>query len=279
MFAAFISAISSASNDVMLKTLLGKWKVPLKQYLPGIFILLAICMLAISPFGFQFDGEKAFTLKFILFFAGMIGTAVIWNTLIAKSLQKEALHEYELIILMAPLITMLMAGILFPEERESKAFIAGVVASVALAVSRIRKHHLVFSTSAKGTLLAVFFMGVESIFVKELLVVFSPVLLNCARVIVIAIVFLYIYKPSFKNIAPKNVGLMAVSAVFGAMIMVAKFTAFKQIGVVQTTLILLLGPVLTYAASYFYFKEKKNFMRDALAAAVVIIAIAYVNII
>jgi drug/metabolite transporter (DMT)-like permease len=58
--------------------------------------------------------------------------------------------------------------------------------------------------------------------------------------------------------------------------MVLKFYGFQNLGVVETTLILILGPFLVYFFSTYYFKEKM-FKRDILAAAVVVGCILYVT--
>ncbi len=278
MFAALLSAICTASGDVFNKILLGRRKMPLSQYLPAIFIFLALLCGVASVFFFKFDLQLALSVKFILLLLIMIASATIWNILLARGLQKEPLHEYELIILFAPLATMLLASIVYPVERNIHILLAGLFSSLILICSRIRKHHFALSKGARGTLLAIIFIAIEAVVIKELLLAYSPVFLNFIRVSALALTFLIIYKPKPQVEALTNFPLLLLASIAGSCVMIFKFIAFSRIGVVETTLILLLGPVLTYLASYFYFEEKKNFKRDALTAAVVIGMIVYVTI-
>ena len=279
VFAAILSAIGIAGCDITNKVLLSKWRLPIKQFIPFLFIILIFVSALVIPFGFRLDTTLAFSAKYVILFVLMIASAVIWNIFFYRSMQKETLHEFELIILMSPLVTVLLAGIFLPTERNLHIFIAGIVSTLALFLTRIKKHHLQFSKAASGAFVAVVFIAVEAVILKELLAIYSPAVLYFVRVVIISLVMVLIYKPTAGAIKGKEWLVLVISAMFGVLQMVFRFFAYWKIGVVETTMILLLGPVLTYIASYFYFREKKNFVRDALAAAVVIVAIVYVNIV
>lgn len=275
LFTAIIAACFGASGDVVNKYLLSKLKLSLRDYLPYVFILLTAVSLLIIPVGFYFNSD-GFNFTYLILFLLMCGSAIVWNVLLAKSMQSEPLHEYELIILTAPLVTVLLAAVFLPEERNFQVILVGIVASLALIFTRIRKHHLVLSKSAKRTFLAVIFIAIEAILLKKLLVVFSPAFLYFCRVLILAIVFYIYYKPKnpVLKFTPVRTGLI-VASICGTGVMVLKYYAFRSIGVVETTVILLLAPVLTYLASYFYFKERQNFKRDLACAIVIIGCIIY----
>lgn len=275
MLSAFLASLSLAGNDVVLKYLLGKLRLPLKYYLPYVFLFLTL----ISAVALRIDSEilpGAFGLGFLALFAVMIAVAALWNVLVAESLQTESLSEYELILLMTPLVTIILAAIFLPAERNIHVFMAGIVASLALVATRIRKHHLVFSKSAKRTMMAVILMSIESIVLAKLLEAYAPPVLYFARVFVIGIVFFYIYRPDtnvFKH-RDATTGLV-LAAILGSLLMILKYYAFRSIGVTETTIILLLGPILTYLASYFYFHERRDFRRNLVGAGVISACIIY----
>jgi drug/metabolite transporter (DMT)-like permease len=70
--------------------------------------------------------------------------------------------------------------------------------------------------------------------------------------------------------------LTILSAMFGVVQMVLKFYGFKNLGIIETTMILILGPFLVYMASSVFFKEK-FYKRDVAAAIVAILCILYVQ--
>ncbi|MEI6040546.1 MAG: EamA family transporter, partial [Candidatus Berkelbacteria bacterium] len=267
------AAIFGGSADVFNKILLGKMKMGTKNYLPIIFVMLAFISLFLIPLNFYFSVE-ALSWKLILILILMIVSAGAWNVLLAKSLETEPLHEYEVIILMSPLVTVILAAIFLPIERNLVTFIAGIVSSIALVLSRFRKHHFVVSKTAKQTMLAVVLIGVEAVCLKILLNYYSPTLLYFIRVTILAIVYLVYYKPDFSLLKKFDLTkIMILTALMGTGVMVLKYYAFQKIGLVLTTIILLIAPIITYLASYFYFKEKKNFGRDAICAIVISICI------
>jgi drug/metabolite transporter (DMT)-like permease len=93
----------------------------------------------------------------------------------------------------------------------------------------------------------------------------------------VAIAFLIIYKPNLQKLSKESYAMIMVSSILGVIQMVLKFYGFQSLGVVETTMVLLLGPIFVYAFSYFFFGEKKLFLKDALAAGVIVSCIIYVN--
>jgi drug/metabolite transporter (DMT)-like permease len=275
---AFFAAILGAGGDISAKYVLAKMKLPLKQFLPFIFILLAIFSLCIAPFGFYLH-QAAFTFINIFLFLLMITFAITSNVLLSKSMQTEPLHEYEMIILMSPLLTIILAEIFLPSERNVNIFLAGLIASLALIIARMRKHHLVLNKNMKQTSLAVLLLAGESILLKHLLDFYSPAFLYFIRVLLVAIVFIFVYRPDAKVLKFTSVlTWLAASAAFGTITMILKLFAFKNIGLVETTIIFLLMPIVTFSASYFYFDEHRNFKKDVVCASIVLLCIIYVTI-
>lgn len=273
MFFAFIAAIFGGSADVVNKILLSKMKMALKDYLPIVFIILAVISLFLVPMNFHFD-PQAFSLKMILILIIMIISAGIWNVLLTKSMQTEPLHEYEVIILTSPFVVVLLAAIFLPSERNLVTFIAGIISSLVLVLTRFRRHHFVVSKTAKQTMLAVLLIGVEAVCLKMLLNFYSPSLLYFIRVLILAITFSVIYKPDFSVLKKfETAKLLILASLMGTGVMVLKYYAIQNIGLILTTIILLIAPLITYIASYFYFKEKKDFGRDAICAIVISICI------
>ena len=273
MITAFFAAIFGGAGDIINKTILGRMKMGIKNYLPLVFLLLTLVTLIFLPINFYFNHD-AFLFWNIVVFVIMLASAGVWNVMLAKSLETEPLHEYEVIVLMSPFITVVLAAIFFSSERHIIAFLAGLISSAVLIISRFNKDHLVISRTAKMTLFAVFLIAVESICIKWLLNFYSPALLYFIRVLILTIIFMAFYRPDFSILKnAKNFNLILISAILGAGVMILRYYAFGSIGLVPTTIIMLLSPLFTYIASYYYFNEKKNFKKDLICAVVIIACI------
>lgn len=278
MIAALLSSIGYAGSVIADKTILAIFRLPIKIYIPLTFTVLAIFSLIFLPFfGFVDFGRINFI--YIVLFLVMIVIAIIWNIFYYQSLQKENLHEFELIMLLSPLATIIFAEIFLPSERNLGVTIVALLASTTFVLSRLRGHHIVLSKTAKKTILAMLLMSFESILFKELLVVFSPVALYFARTALIAVVFLFVYRPSFGQVHLRPMLFTLASASFAFINMVLKLYGFEKLGVIETTMILLLGPLLVYAFSYYYFRERRYYKYDIACAIVVILCIIYTAVI
>jgi len=273
---AIIASLGYAGGVIADKIILSKYRVPLWRFAPLLFIWLCVIVAIFVPFWGTIDFGKLITLKYTALFFGMILVAVIWNVFYYRGIQKEEIHEFELIMLLSPLFTIIFAEIFLPSERSLPVFIAAIIASAALIATRFRRHHFKISKTTWQTILAMALMSLESIFIKNLLGVMSPVMLYFMRTGVIAIVFLIIYRPKLFQMPKEAYGLIILSAIAGVVQMVLKFYGFQNLGVIETTLILVLGPFLVYFFSTYYFKEKL-LKRDIFAAAVVVGCILYVT--
>lgn len=274
MLQAFFASVGYAGGVAIDKILLCKEKLPIRIFMPLLFIFLAIITAFLLP-SYGAINWQNFTFKYFLIFVLLIFVVVVWNKFYYRGIQRESLHELELIMLLSPLATIILAMIFLPSERNFGIFLAGVIASIAFIWSRLKRHHLKLSVTAKGTILAMLLMSFESVLIKMLLDVFSPASLYFIRTFVVAIVFYLMYKPSFRGTSPGLAFLTVISALFGVMQMVLKYYGFKDLGVIETTIVLLLGPFMVYAFSYFYFHEKSSYKKDLTCAMVVIACIVY----
>lgn len=277
MFTALLAALGIAGSDTTSKKLLDDKEYPIKRYLPLLFLLLAVITAIFVPFSFHFDAGKAFSFKYLIIFAAMIFAAVSWNIRYYTSIKKETLHEFELVLLLTPITTVILASIFYKDERDTGLFIAALIASGALIFSRIQKQHIILTQNIKRTLLAMFFMAVEVLLLKTLLDAYSPTFLYLIRTIILCMIYVIIYKPRLTDYRPDIplVPLIIVNSAFGVLQMVMKYYSYHALGIVETTTILLIAPIIVYAVSYFYFLERRNFKKDAIAATIIIGCILY----
>lgn len=274
----FVAAVADAVSVIIDKIALGKQRLPLKHFIPLLFIFLFILTSILVPFLGGIDYEMAIQEKYLFFFGLMIALAVTWNIFYYQSIQKEKLHEHEMIIMLFPAVTILLASILLPGEYDRRIFIASMAAAGALAVSRLEGGHFKFNQYSINLVVAVMLMATEILIIKELLKVYSPVSLYALRTGVLGLFFILYYRPKLKDTPRESVLYVLASAGLGALFMILRFYGYKDLGVVHTTLILIMSPFLVYLASAKFFGEKIK-LRAKVAAIIIMICITYVTIV
>lgn len=276
MIEAFIASLGYAGGVVSDKFVLSRYRVPVMRFVPLLFLWL----MAITAVFLPLWGSAHYNLlsdwHYLAIFGAMIVVAVTWNIFYYQGIQKEDLHEFELIMLLSPLVTIMFAEVFLPAERNVSVLIPSLIASFALIATRFRSHHVHIGKTAWRTILAMLLMSFESILIKYLLDAFSPVTLYFFRTMVIAVVFVIMYRPKLFAMPSGAYALTIISAIFGVVQMVLKFYGFDKLGVVETTMILVLGPFLVYVASSAFFKERL-YKRDVFAGIVVVLCILYVQ--
>jgi len=280
MLQALLAAIGVAGGDIVNKIILDHKQTSVRRFLPLLFLFLVLITGIILPFTFSLS-TQAFQWNYIILFIVMVGVGIAWNVPFYNSIKKESLHEFELIILLSPVMTIFLAMAFLPEERNLSVFFVGILACIILFFNRYRNKELNLTVNVKRTLLAMFFIAIEAILVKKLLAVYSPPTLYFFRTLIMAVVYYFLFRPKGEQekMTGQIYGLIFVSAFFGVLQMVMKFYGFINFGVIKTTLVLLIAPVLVYFASFFYFREKRLFWRDAISAAAVLACLIYIIIV
>ena len=276
LFEVILASVGYAGGIIANKFALSKFRVPVMRFIPLLFIWLAIVTAIFMPRFGGFEFNLFFQWRLMVLFILMIVVAVTWNIFFYQGIQKESLHEFELIMLFTPLATITLATIFLSDERNMTIIIPGLIASSALIISRFRHHHVHIGKTAWKTIIAMFLISLESILIKGLLVAFTPVSLYFVRTLVIAAVFLIMYRPKLLAMSSVAFFLVIISAIFGAMQMILKFYGFENLGVIETTMILVLGPFLVFSASAIFFQERLH-KRDMLAATIVVLCVLYVQ--
>lgn len=277
MLEVIFSSLGYAGGVISDKLVLSKYRVPVIRFVSLLFIwLAAITAVFLKKWGGGMDFISLFSTPNIFILLLLIVVALWWNIYYYQGIQKENLHEFELIMLLSPLATIVFATIFLPIERDWGIFVPSIIAALTLVLTRFRKHHVVLGKTAWKTIIAMVLMSFEAILIKELLNILSPVALYFIRTIILAIAFLIIYRPKVLTMHRNAFALTILSAIFGVVQMVLKFYGFRNLGVVETTMILVLGPFLVYIASSILFKEKL-YKRDLFAAVVVVLCILYVE--
>jgi drug/metabolite transporter (DMT)-like permease len=270
MIAAIISALANASSLITDKIVLSRERVTLRVFLPISFIFLFLVTLLLVPWLGQIDWTLATmsNATFLLFI--MILLAIGWNVLYFQTLQQDKVHHHEMLQMLTPLLTVVLAAIFFPDELNGRIFVLAIVACGALIYAKSDREHFMPSQNTYNAVLGMVMLAAENIVIRELLLYYTPVALYAVRTFFLAIFFLIYYRPHLNKVKPAHWGIIAISSVLGAAMMIARFYAFSELGLVYTMMITVLAPLIVFFFSWGLLHERIK--ARIIVAAVVILA-------
>lgn len=275
MLIPLIVAVISAITLLLQKYILSYQKVHYKDFNIIVFIFLFLITAMFFP-KFGWVKPEALSLYYIIIGILMIISASFWNILLSQALQKEKMIEFELIQMLQPLFTIFLGSLIFSSERSIYILPAAVVGSITLIIAHIRRHHIYFDKYSRYLLLAVVLMSVEMIFIKILLFVYSPVALYMFRTFFVTLIMWIILRPTFGTVNTKKIFTMIGTAALAVVQMVLFYTAINSEGLVFTTLVLILSPILIYLFSISVYKEKLTF-RTVFSFTIIIFCIVFAS--
>lgn len=276
MLAPFLSALTMGVGTVIDKVGLSKKGIPVKQYVPFLFLYLFFFTALASPFLGRINWNLLFAPQFLFLFLILIILAIAWNIFYYESLQKEKLYEFESIVMLTPLVTIALSWIFFPETWEWHIGLVGVIAAVALVWSHWDKHHMKLSHYSMNMLVAIVMIAMEDIVATELLrdQVFSPIGLYAVRTFILFGFFFAYFRPEVRRIPRSTLNVISLSGLLGAISMVFKYYGYQSYGIPYTALVTLAAPMAVYIGSATVIHERMKW-KVVVAAAVIAVAIVY----
>lgn len=271
MLNAFVAAFSNAVEIILDRTIMTKEKVTFIAMMSLNMFFVFVFTSALFPFLGTVD-LVAFTPKYLIPFGAMIAIAYAYNYLYYYSLKHEKIVEVEPLAMTHGLLSVLLAALIFPSERHVIVFPLAIVAALALIFSRIEKHHIRFDRYAFSMLGFAFLFAVETLFLKQLLLVYSPLALYAIRTGILSLLFFIFLRPKLKRLNRFNVFSIFGTAFVVSVQYVALYFAISKIGLVRTSLISMVGPFLVFVFSMIFLKERmvaKQIVADIIILACV----------
>lgn len=269
----------AGSLALSLTTFMEKLGLRVKRISPTHFVtaVFIVALILMIPFMFFFGhvNNEIFETKNLLIFVGIVVAGILTNILYYEAIKWEKISQIAPINLMQPLFVVLLAFAIFPSERNWNIIIPAVIAASALLFSHVKKHHLNFSKYALIALFANIIGAVEIILIKEVLYLFTPLSMYFYRSLFITLFFMITFRPNIlKEIRGKERWIVLVTGFLWVAFRVLSFYGYLQLGVVFTTLILMLAPIFLYFLAWKFLKEKLDW-RNIVAAAFIIAAVLY----
>jgi drug/metabolite transporter (DMT)-like permease len=273
-----LGAASLAIGTILERIVLKKKKIDIKLYQTASFFAIVLCLLPLIYFFWKLD-EGAITPINIFIFSLVILFSIVANLLVFYSMKWEKVGNLEPAKVLEPLFVILLAIIFsfFTEglyERNLKIIIPALVSALALILSHIKRHHLEFNPYFLAAIFGSFFFALELVISRLILDFYSPVTFYFLRSISIFLISLIIFRSKHKKIEGKTRWLILLTGAIWVVYRIIVYYGYLKIGVIFTTLILMLGPIFIYALAYFILKEKISW-RNVLASVIIVGAVIY----
>lgn len=273
-----LGAIALAGGTILERIVLRIKKVDIKLYQTASFLAIVVGMLPLIYFFWSIN-SGALAPKNIFLFSLVVIFSTIANLLVFYSMKWEKVGNLEPAKVLEPLFVILLAIIFsfFAEnlyERNLRIVVPAIIASLALVFSHIKRHHLQFNKYFVAAIFGSFFFALELVISRLILDFYSPITFYFLRSFSIFLLSFLIFRPNFKKLNSKVSWQIFLTGLIWIVYRIAVYYGYLKIGVISTTLVLMLGPIFIYALAYFILKEKISW-RNVLAAIIIVASMIY----
>jgi len=280
IYIPILGAIALAGGTILQRFVLKKKDISIKQYSLMEFLAIVLIIIPFIYFFWKVD-SVALQIKNIIIFGLVIVFSVIANVLVYYSVKGEKVSNLEPAKVLEPLFVILLAIIFsffFPGfEKNPKVVIPAIISVAALLFAHIKRHHLNFNKYFVAAILGSLFFGLELVTSKLILEYYNPMTFYFIRGVFVLLFFLIIFHPNIKNQTRKTkLTVLCIGAIW-VLYRMAVYWGYLKLGVISTTMIFLLGPVLVYLFAYTFLKEKLNW-KNIVASIVIVACIIYANL-
>jgi drug/metabolite transporter (DMT)-like permease len=279
VLAQIFGSFAMAGGTILEKMVLNKKSIKIMQFQ---FMQFLSIILASIPFLFFFWGvnQEALQIKNLLILFLVIGLSLIANYFSFAALKGPKLSKIEPARMVEPLLiiflTLLFSYLIGPiYERNFNSIIPGLIAALALIFSHLEKHHLNFDKSFTYAIIASVFFSLELVISRLILDYYSAITFYFSRCAFILIFTLIIFRPKLKGVLDKKSKFQIMaSGVLWVLLRIIIYSGYTSIGIIETTLTIMLGPVLIYLFAWIFLKDKLTW-KNLLASVIIILCILY----
>ncbi|MFH1585146.1 MAG: DMT family transporter [archaeon] len=279
IYIPILSALALAIGTIMQRKVLKHKKIDIKLYHCGEFLALTLAMVPFIYFFWKLSPQALEPMNLFIF--GLVVLfSIIANLLLFFSLKWEKVTNLEPGKVLEPLFVILLAivfSFFFTEELFEKNYniiIPAIIAGLALVASHIEKHHLDFNKYFIAMIFSSFFFALELVISRLILDFYSPLSFYFLRSITILIISVIIFRPKFSKINKRMRFDFVIIGMLWPIYRVSMYWGYEKLGIISTTLLLMLAPIFLYGISYFYL-DKKIKWRNFIASLIIVACIVY----
>ena len=158
-----------------------------------------------------------------------------------------------------------------------KVVIPALIAGAALIFPHIQKHHLKFNKYIVAATLGSFFFALELIITRLILDFYSPITFYFLRCSSIFLISLIVFRPKLLSIDKKASWMIFGTGFLWVIYRVIVYYGYIHLGVIFTTLMIMLSPIFIYAFAYIFLKERPSW-KNLVSAGIIVACVLYVSL-
>lgn len=272
-----IGAFLDATGTILYKKLANRHRITYKDFLVYGFLSIILVSLPLLYFFWRIDPLAGTNINLAILFL-IITISIFANYFSFFAFKHRDLSKIQSIRLTLPLFTILFAFILsfffevYSNERNYYVLFFAFIASLALFFSNIKKEHFTFDKYSWSMLLGSFLFAIELTLSKPLVQFYHPITFYFIRSLFIFIIVFAIFRDDLSNLKPAGKGLFLGAALFWVGYRAILYYGYGVFGIVFTTTIFILSPVLIYLSSWIFLKEKVT-KRQVFSSIVIVICV------
>ena len=282
IYLPFLGAISLAAGTILEKIVVKRKNIDIKFYQTAIFFVIMLVMLPFIYFYWKFDPQALQPLNIIIFSLVII-FSLLANWFVFYSVKGENVSNLEPAKMIEPLFVVLLA-ILFSffidsgmYEKNLKVVIPAIIAGLALILSHVKRHHLKFNKYFLSAILGSFFFALELVISRLILDYYSSLTFYFLRCAFIFLFSLIIFRPKMIKMDKTLTSYIFITGIFWVLYRVIVYYGYVNLGIIFTTLIIMVSPIFIYLFAHIFLKEDLSW-RNIIASIIIIGCVLYATV-
>ncbi len=281
IYIPFFGALALGVGTILEKITLRAKKIDIKLYQTAGFLAIVLAMIPFLLFSWKISFE-ALLLKNVLIMFALVIISIIANMFVFYSIKGEKVTNLQPTRALEPLFTLLLSlifGVFIKGvyESNSKIIFPAIIASLAVVFPHIKKDHVKLNKYLLASIAGSFFFGLELVISKLILGYYSPLTFYFVRCLLIFLISWIIFKPDFENLDKKNSVLILLTGFAWVLYRFAVYFGYLHYGIIFTTLILLLAPILVYLLAHIFLREKPSW-KNIVSSIIIVICVIYATL-
>lgn len=276
-----IGSVALGTGTILERLILKNKKIGIKLYQVASFLAIILALIPLLFFFWKID-SGAFALKNILIFAGVIICSIFANLLIFYSEKWEKITNLEPARILEPLFVILLTlglgfFILNWDNENPKVIIPALIASIALIFPHIKKHHFQFNKYFIAAIFGSFFFALELVLSSLILEFYSAVTFYFLRCLFVFAISFAIFRPKFNPLNKKTSLIILLTGAIWVVYRIVVYFGYLNYGIIFTTLMIMLGPIVIYILANRFLKEKLNW-KNIVSSIIIIACVLYATL-
>lgn len=252
-----MSAVSESFANILDKLILNQYKLSGKIFTTYLFLFMGILSLPLLYLFKPAGIPPHIVLILILIIIG----STIQNYLFYVGLSNKHLSQIEPIIDSQPILTILIAFIVYPPERNPLILILGIITTCALLYTHIGKNEFkkiefAFDKYSGFVYFSMLLSAILEVVYKYILININPVFLYAVRAFGVSVILSILYKPKVLSLKKNQYFLFILSATLYSAAAILQYISISKIGVSLTAVLITISPAIIYLCSPIFLKEK-----------------------